>query len=135
MHFNSVTIQIGLPIPRFNQNQGAICQARQEVIAATNNVEMRLLQLRQKLVQSFQTYQDAKLQVETYEASVLPRSRESLELIIEGFQQGEVDFLQLLTAQRTYFQVNLAVIEQQGIMWRHRIGIEGLLLSGSLEPR
>lgn len=127
--------QIGLPIPKYNQNQGAICQARQQMIAAANSVEMRSLQLRQKLVQSYQTYRDAKLQVESYEAEVLPKARESLELITEGFQQGEVDFLQLLTAQRTYFQFNLGAIEQQGIMWRERIGIEGLLLSGSLDPR
>ena len=125
--------QIGLPIPKFNQNQGAICQARQEIVAAENDVQVRSLQIRQKLVQSFQTYRDAKMQVEAYEAKVLPRARETLELIIEGFQQGEVDFLQLLTAQRTYFGFNLTVIEQQRIMWRNRIAIEGMLLSGSLD--
>jgi len=55
-------------------------------------------------------------------------------LIREGFRRGEVDFLQLLTAQRTYFQFNLAAIEQQAILWQQRINIEGLMLSGSLDP-
>lgn len=127
--------QIGLPLPKCNRNQGAIYQARQEIVAAVHDVEMRTLQLRQRLVESFQTYRDAKVQVQSYESEVLPRARKSLELITEGYQQGEVDFLQLLTAQRTYFQFNLAVIEQQGIMWQQRIAVEGMLLSGSLDPR
>ena len=127
--------QIGLPVPKFNQNQGAIGQARHEVAAAEAGVEKRTLQLKQKLVQTYQAYRDAKIQVESYEANVLPKAKETLELVTEGFQQGEVDFLQLLTAQRTFFQSNLAVIEQQGVMWRHRIDMEGLLLSGSLESR
>ena len=125
--------QIGLPVPKLNQNQGAIYQARQQIVVAENDVQVRSLQVRQKLIQFFQAYRDAKMQVQAYEADVLPKARETLELITEGFQQGEVDFLQLLTAQRTYFQFNLAVIEQQGIMWRQRIAIEGMLLTGSLD--
>ena len=124
--------QVGLPIPRLNRNQGAILQANQQIKVAEADVETRSLQLRQRLVQSFQAYQNAKIQVELYGTKVLPKARETLELVIQGFQQGEADFLQLLTAQRTYFQINLAVIEQQGAMWRHRIEIEGLLLNDSL---
>ena len=46
---------------------------------------------------------------------------------------GEVGYLDMLAAQRTYFQTNLSYIEVQRELWRAMLRIEGRLLEDSLE--
>jgi cobalt-zinc-cadmium efflux system outer membrane protein len=127
-------IQAGLPIPLWNKNQGGILQARQEVIAAVRNAGRVELDLRQRMTAAFQQYADARVQAETYSADILPRAKETLSLVTTGYRAGEIGYLDLLTAQRTYFQTAMAYVEALRELWRARLLIEGLLLEGSLEP-
>jgi len=48
---------------------------------------------------------------ETYLASILPDARQSLDLVNAGYRAGEFDYLAVLTAQRTYFSVNLDYLQ------------------------
>ena len=125
--------QVGMPIPRLNRNQGAIYQAQQEITVAERKAEKRLLDLRQRLATAYESYLNAKLQIDAYDAEILPTAKESFQLISEGYQQGEVDFLQLLTAQRTYSQTVLQYLDKLQQAWQQSVQIQGLLLSGSLE--
>ena len=52
---------------------------------------------------------------------------------MQGCEAGELNFLNLLTAQRTYFQTNLDYVEALCDMWAASAEIEGLLLTNSLE--
>ena len=64
---------------------------------------------------------------------ILPRAKESLEWVKEGYTQGQVDFLTLLTSQRTYFRANLDYLDSLR-EWRvAAIHLNGLLLTGSLQ--
>ena len=125
--------QIGMPIPTVDRNQGAIYQARYDIVAAERRTEKKVLDLRQQLATAYESYLDARLQVDAYESGILPRAKETLDLVTQGYQQGEIDFLQLLTAQRTYSQINLTYLEQLQLAWRQNVEIKGMLLSGSLE--
>ena len=125
--------QISWPIMKYNRNQGAICQARNEIIATERSVEQKALQIRQRLVTAYRNYWDARIQIEANENEILPKAKETLELVTLGYRSGEVDFLQQLTALRTFFQFNLENINQKNELWKHRIRIEGMLLSGSLD--
>ena len=49
-----------------------------------------------------------------------------------AYRQGEFSYLQLLTAQRTFFQVNLAYVHALRDLWSSANRIEGMLLSGGL---
>ncbi len=56
-------------------------------------------------------------------------------MVTEGFRNGEMDYLQLLTTQRTYFQTGLTYVNAQTQLWLSVVSIEGLVLSGGLnEP-
>ena len=125
--------QVGMPIPTLNRNQGAIYQARYEIAAAERRTEKKVLDLRQRLATAYEIYLDARLQVDAYESEILPKAQETKDLVTKGYQQGEIDFLQLLTAQRTYSQINLTYLEQLQLAWRQNVEIKGMLLSGSLE--
>jgi cobalt-zinc-cadmium efflux system outer membrane protein len=126
-------LQVGMPIPVLNRNEGAIGQARKEMVAAERNAERTALRLRERLVTAYQSYMDAKLEIEAFNSEILPTSKETIRLVSQGYRQGEVSYLELLVVQRTYFQINLANVDRLGEMWRQRITIEGMLLSGSLQ--
>lgn len=125
--------QFGMPIPTLNRNQGAIHQARYQIVAAERRAEKKALNLRQRLASAYEGYLDAKLQIDAYDSEIIPKAKETLELVTKGYQQGETDFIQLLTAQRTYSQINLTYLTQLQQLWRQNVEIKGKLLSGSLE--
>jgi len=50
----------------------------------------------------------------------------------QGYAQGEVGYLDVLTAQRTFSQTNLAYLDALGSLWQSYVKIDGLLLDGSL---
>ena len=50
-----------------------------------------------------------------------------------GYQEGEFDYLKLLTAQRTYFSANLEYLVNLGELWTQSVELEGMLLTGGLE--
>lgn len=126
-------LQIGMPIPTLNRNQGAIHQARHQVIAAEHRAEKKALDLRQRLATAYESYLDAKLQVDAFDSEIIPKAKKTLDLVNKGYQAGEIDFLQLLTAQRTYSQINLTYLQQLQLAWRQNVQIKGMLLTGSLK--
>lgn len=126
-------VEIGFPLPLFNRNQGNIARAQAELIAAENELQRIELALQDRLAVAFRRYANARDQVQRYKARILPDAKASLELIQGGYRQGEFDYLKLLTAQRTYFRVNLACLESLLQYHLGRVTIEGLLLSGGLD--
>ena len=125
-------LQVGVPVPILNRNQGAIRQARAEVAAAQRNIERLELELRERLASAFKQYANSRFEVEKYSAEILPKAQQTLDLVTRGYRQGEVGYLDQLTAQRTYFQTNISYIEALRELWRGTIRIDGLLLQGSL---
>ncbi len=125
-------VQVGMPIPIWNRNQGGIRQSQAEVTEAVRNVARVELDLKQRLADVYQEYASAKVAAETYRGEILPRSQRTLELVQQGYQQGEVGYLDLLTAQQTFSQTNLAYLDAVGSLWQSYVQIEGLLLAGSL---
>lgn len=125
--------QIGMPIPTLNRNQGAIHQARHQIVAAERRAEKKALDLRQRLASAYENYLDAKLQVDAFDSEIIPKAKQTLDLVNKGYREGEIDFLQLLTAQRTYSQINLTYLQGLKQLWRQHVEIQGMLLSGSLE--
>jgi cobalt-zinc-cadmium efflux system outer membrane protein len=125
-------VQVALPLPLFNRNQGNIIAADSQLVAAQRNVERVRLNLQSRLAEVFRRYASAGQQVEKYRGTILPDAKETLDLVASGYQQGEFSYLNLLTAQRTYFQSNLAYLESLLQLKSAQVQIEGLLLNESL---
>ncbi len=125
-------VQVALPLPLFNRNQGNIVAADSQLVAAQRNVERVRLSLQSRLAEVFRRYASARQQVEKYRGTILPDAKETLDLVASGYQQGEFSYLNLLIAQRTYFQSNLAYLESLLQLKSAQVQIEGLLLNESL---
>lgn len=126
-------VQVGVPIPFYNRNQGNIVKARAELAAAQHEVRRVQLALEQRLGAVFEQYATAHHQVEKYTRDIMPNAQESLKLVSTGYRQGEFSYLMLLTAQRTYFQTNLAYLDALRDLRTATTSLEGNLLSDSLQ--
>ena len=131
--FTIANIQMGIPIPYRNRNQGNIQTALADVRNAQADVGRIELNLRNRLALAYENYANARNQVDMFSRQILPDARASLELVSSGFRQQQFGFLTLLTAQRTYSQANLAYLQALQELNANRIAIEGLLLTGSLQ--
>lgn len=127
------SLLVSLPIPLWNRNQGGICQAESELVAAQRASERVELSMQRRLAPVFERYRTSRNRVENYRSGILRDAQESLNLTRGGYEAGELSFLNLLTAQRTYFRANLDYVEALRDMWTAHSEIEGLLLANSLE--
>ncbi|MDX1962007.1 MAG: TolC family protein [Pirellulales bacterium] len=126
-------VQVTLPIPLWNRNQGGITQAGHEALVAERSLQKLELDLQQRLAVVFQRYDSARIQVERYAQEILPNAQENLGLVQKAYQAGEFDYLQFLLAQRTFSQTNLEYLNSIAELRTVALEIEGLLLSNSLQ--
>ncbi|RMG39613.1 MAG: TolC family protein [Planctomycetota bacterium] len=131
--FDIANIQLGIPLPLFNRNQGNIDLADAEYRIAQREVERVRLSLRQRLADAYQDFEQARRQVLRYQRALLPAAERNLKLAEEGYRQGEFDFLTVLTARRTFFQVHLQYITAWTTLRTAQVTLDGLLLRGALE--
>lgn len=133
---NNVTnVQVGIPIPVFNRNQGNIRSAQAELTRACNEVKRIELDLQDRLAVAYRRYANARQQVDRYSKRMVPRAEQSLKLVSGGYEKGQVEFLTLLTAQQTYLQVNLSYLDSLRELRAAASLIDGQLLSESLASR
>jgi outer membrane protein, heavy metal efflux system len=126
-------IQVSLPVPIINRNQGQIREMLANIAVAEQAVQRTRLQLENRLAKVFERYENAQKQVELYEKELLPTATEQLQLTTRVFRAGEVGYINLLTAQRSFNQVHINALDAQRELAVASARIEGLLLEGSLE--
>ncbi len=86
------------------------------------------------MAEAFLRYETARAQVETLRDDILPDAKESLELTIAGYRNGEISILQVLAARQTYSENSLAYIQAWTEVRKVVTEIDGLLLTGALNP-
>jgi outer membrane protein TolC len=107
-------------------------RAQSELVAAKSDVRRIELDLQDRLALAYRRYADAKQQTSRYNDSILGKARKSLDLVKDGYEEGQSDYLSLITAQQTFVRVNLAYLESLKELRTSLVIIEGQLLTGSL---
>lgn len=134
-HDRVANLEIGIPSPIFDRNQGNIVSAEAEWIAACNEVERLKLSLQDQLANVFLRYQNGLHQVGRYRQHILPRARRSLEITQLGYEKGQAAYLTLLNAQQTLVRADLAYLDS---LQQLRVAIsliENQLLTNNLSTR
>lgn len=132
---DNANVQLGIPLPIFNKNQGNILSARAEWAAACNEVQRIELDLQDRLAVAYRRYANARQQADRYNKRMVPRAERSLQLVTGGYAKGQVEYLTLLTAQQTYLQVKLSYLNSLRELRTAASIIDGQLLSNSLSTR
>jgi cobalt-zinc-cadmium efflux system outer membrane protein len=122
------SVQVGVPFPIFDRNQGAIAAAFGELTSAQAALEQAQWALEQRLAGVLRDYLTARQRVQKYQDSILPATGASLDMITQAYRQGELDYLQLISAQQTYAEKHLANLKDLETAWKKWAEIDGLLV-------
>jgi cobalt-zinc-cadmium efflux system outer membrane protein len=128
-------VELVFPLPLFNKNAGAIRQAEAELMAAERALAQLELDLQHRLAPVYERYATAANQVRRYRERILPTVEQSLDLARRGYEGGLFPYLDLLAAQRTFFETNMRYVEAIRELRASAAEIEGLLLKDSLAVR
>lgn len=129
-------VQVGLPLPLFDRNQGRISAAHSEYHRALANVSRLELALRQQLAGAFRDYEVAHSRADRYQNSILPKAERALEILLKTYDRGDIDLPQLLTAQRSVVENRVKWIQALGELRATAALIEGQLITGAhTKPR
>ncbi len=126
-------LQLSMPIPVYDRNQGAIAQACGELAAAQAALEAKQVDIQQRLAAALRDYKTARERVAKYTDKILPAAKETLDLINTGYQQGELDYTQVYNVQQTYAAKNLSYLQDLQTAWQKWAEIDGFLV-GELAP-
>ena len=129
-----INLQIGAPIPVFNKNQGNITAARAEYVRASREVERIENSIKARLASAAGDFDASMAAVEQYASDILPNAQEGLDLAEIAYRAGETSYVQVLVAQRTYFETNLQYIAAQALLGQARARVDGYVLTGALDP-
>jgi cobalt-zinc-cadmium efflux system outer membrane protein len=132
--FNTVSTFVAVPVPLFNRNQGNIAHAEADIREARSEVRRTQLALRDQLSITFQRYETLRRQLEQLAEEIMPDVEANQRLVAAGFRGGEMSMLQLLTAQEAYFTTRLTQLEALVELRKTEAEIDGLLLTGGLNP-
>ena len=125
----SFVMVLGVPLPIFDRNQGAIAAAESthrqaEQLRDAGHVELTT-QLRQALRNYVATWQAAK----SYRDEVVPGTHRAFELVTRLYEAGEIGQLELLEAQQLLIEAELAYIENLLGLREAQAELEGLTVT------
>jgi cobalt-zinc-cadmium efflux system outer membrane protein len=91
------------------------------------------LRLQRDLAEQFQAYETARARTVTIRDEILSRAQQTLNAATQAYGAGELNFLDYLTVQRTYFQANLEYLNALGSLCQSVELLRGMLLSDSYD--
>lgn len=102
--FKSFGFEVGFSVPLwFGMNQnGKIEEASANLVASEEKYREELLLMKKEVEIAWHGYEAANENILRFIKGILSDSEELLRLTTEGYKLGEIDFLNLLEAQRTY---------------------------------
>jgi cobalt-zinc-cadmium efflux system outer membrane protein len=133
-NFSTVNTLLALPLPLFNRNQGQIFTSFHEYRRASQEVERVRLVLRDQLVASHNAYVQAKNAAEKLRDEILPKRRAAHKLVVQGYRQGEFGFLTVLNSQQILLDASMKYAATLTQARQLAVEIEGLQLTGGLNP-
>lgn len=131
---STLSTLVALPVPIFNRNQGNIDKAAADIRADQADLCRIQLVLRDQLADSFRRYQTSLRQAQRLKESILPSAEENLSLCQQLFSKGQTAFAPVLAAQQSYFKSKVAYVEAQTELHKVVTEIQGLQLTGGLNP-
>ena len=125
---------VALPLPLYNRNQGNIDKALADVRTDQSEISRVRLVLRDQLADSFRRYKTSRRQTERLKQAILPNTEENLKLATQLYTAGETAFAPVLVAQQSYFESQMAYVEALTELHKVVTEINGLQLTGGLNP-
>jgi cobalt-zinc-cadmium efflux system outer membrane protein len=128
-------VQIGVQLPLFNRNQGAVAAARALVESSQSDLARLKLEKQRALASLFRDYDSARSLARQYQMAMLPRARRAFELYQKNYESMAGAYPQVLISQRTLFQLEAEYVQALDTGWQTALRIRGFdIVDGLSEP-
>lgn len=101
---NQAIVGVSVPLPLFDRNQGNLLEALRRTDKARDELAATDVRLNTELAQVYGRLSAAQNEVALLQKEVLPGAQSAYEATTKGFELGKFSFLEVLDAQRTFFQ-------------------------------
>ncbi|MCS6954020.1 MAG: TolC family protein [Bryobacterales bacterium] len=107
----SLSLRLEVPLPLWNRNQGEIERALRERDQAAARLRALEQQIRSEVAWAWEQHQTARQLLESMEVEMIGQARRVRDIIEFSYRRGEASFLDLLDAQRTFWETMQAYNE------------------------
>ncbi|MDR2093747.1 MAG: TolC family protein [Azoarcus sp.] len=101
---NQMLVGLSVPLPLFDRNQGNVIEATQLADRARDELAATEIRLLTEATQTHERLRVSVLEAETLQREILPGAQGAYEAASKGFALGKFSFLEVLDAQRTFFE-------------------------------
>ena len=98
-------IGVEMPLPFFDRNQGNIERARVEICQSEYLLEGVICEFKERIMVIHEKLNASFEESEILKTGVLAEAIDTFELIQTGYQNGKLDYLDLLDAENTLFEI------------------------------
>ena len=106
---------VSLPIPFFNQNQGAVREAKNRLLKSEMEQKVAVLRVHSNLTEAYQRLSSSFVEATTLKNEVLPALQDAFASVQEGYRFGKFGYLDVQDTQRIFFESNNQYIEALAI--------------------
>jgi len=124
---------VGVQIPIFNRNQGSIATSKADLERAQREVERVKLALRERAASIVQNYAYSQAAAARYKNEMIPRAQKAYEMYAKKYQQMAAAYPQVLIAQRTLMQLQVAYVNALESSATNSVALQSYLLTDGLE--
>jgi cobalt-zinc-cadmium efflux system outer membrane protein len=124
---NAVVFGVSIPLPLSDRNQGAKQEAAYNLARAREEQKAAWLKMQNEFNRAYQELANSLSQAASLKGEVLPGALEMFNAAKTAYQEGKVDYLNVLDAQRTLFEVRNEYIESLAVYHTAKADIERLI--------
>ncbi len=125
-------VQLGMQIPKFDRNQGAIYEANANVRASLQKNERVRLAIERNLAEKFGAYEQAKNQLRRIDEVIVPKAEEVVRIALGSYRAGEASLADILNAQRSLLRSLVRQLDARRQLRLSYVAMQGFLLSDGL---
>ncbi|MDY6972791.1 MAG: TolC family protein [Thermodesulfobacteriota bacterium] len=108
---NAFVCGISIPIPISDRNQGGIRAAAYELNKAREEQRAGHARIRMELAKAYQALSSAYMEASELDKNLLQGAKNLFRASKAGYRQGKLDYLNVLDAQRTFFEARAQYID------------------------
>lgn len=128
---NQTIVGISIPFPIFDRNQGNVLEAQRRADKARDELSATEVRLSAEVTQNEERLKALVVEAQTLQSEIMPGARSAYDAASKGFELGKFSFLEVLDAQRTFFQARAQYL--RSLSDAHRTAAELERVLGSID--
>jgi len=124
---SSFILGLSIPLPIFDRNQGNIQEAMYMLAKTEEHRKAVQADLRAALAEASTKLSSSSSEINIIKNDVLPLARSAFDAASQGYREGKFEYLVVLDAQRTFFEVRPRYIEALAQYHKARADVERLI--------